>query len=123
MQKIFVVVLFVCFTFCTGSMNPPTSKPLSFLALGDSYTIGEGVSVNDCWPNQLALKLSDSGIPVSPPEIIARTGWRTDNLIAAIKAENLAEKYDLVSVLIGVNNQFQGKSIDVYKKDLRELFN
>jgi acyl-CoA thioesterase I len=123
MQKIVLPALFVCFTFCTGSMNPVESKSISYLALGDSYTIGEGVAVKDCWPNQLADKLRETGVSVTAPKIIARTGWRTDNLMAAIEAENLTEKYDLVSVLIGVNNQFQGKSMEVYKKDLRELFN
>ena len=104
-------------------MNAVQSKTFSFLALGDSYTIGEGVAAKDNWPNQLAAKLTDEGIAVSAPKIIARTGWRTDNLMAAIEAENLTQKYDLVSVLIGVNNQFQGKSIDVYRTDLRAILN
>lgn len=98
-----------------------TSK--SYLALGDSYTIGEGVSVNESWPYQLAKKLTGVGIAVDQPKVIARTGWRTDNLINAIEQEELTEKYDLVSVLIGVNNQFQGKSIEVYEKDLRTILN
>jgi len=123
MQKIFLIAALVCFTFCTGSMNATESKPISYLALGDSYTIGEGVAIKDAWPYQLADKLTEEGISVLPPKIIARTGWRTDNLAAAIEAENLTQKYDLVSVLIGVNNQFQGKSIEVYKKDLRGLIN
>lgn len=95
----------------------------SYLALGDSYTIGEGVAVTDSWPYQLVKKLNAKGISIQQPKIIARTGWRTDNLLAAIEAENSAEKYDLVSLLIGVNNQFQGKSLDQYKKDLRTLLN
>jgi lysophospholipase L1-like esterase len=95
----------------------------SYLALGDSYTIGEGIAVADSWPYQLVKKLNAKGISIQQPKIIARTGWRTDNLLAAIEAENSAEKYDLVSLLIGVNNQFQGKSLEQYKKDLRTLLN
>jgi acyl-CoA thioesterase-1 len=95
----------------------------SYLALGDSYTIGAGVAFTDSWPYQLVKKLNSKGVSVEQPKVIARTGWRTDNLIEAIEAENISEKYDLVSLLIGVNNQFQGKSIEHYKKDLRILLN
>lgn len=100
-----------------------TRATASYLALGDSYTIGEGVAVIDSWPYQLVKKLNAKGISTEQPKVIARTGWRTDNLIAAIEAENLSQKYDLVSLLIGVNNQFQGKSLEQYKKDLRSLLN
>ncbi|MBI3135272.1 MAG: SGNH/GDSL hydrolase family protein [Bacteroidetes bacterium] len=123
MQKITVILFLICFSFCTGSMNHSAAEPVSFLALGDSYTIGEGVAVKDSWPHQLAARLTKEGIPVESPQIIARTGWRTDNLISAFQDKNLAEKYDLVSVLIGVNNQFQGKSVEAYANDLRELLN
>jgi len=100
-----------------------TLAAYSYLALGDSYTIGEGVIATESWPYQLVKKLNSMGIAFQQPKVIARTGWRTDNLSAAIQAEDLSEKYDLVSLLIGVNNQFQGKSIDQYKKDMRSLLN
>lgn len=100
-----------------------SAKSFSYLALGDSYTIGEGVANADAYPNQLARALNKKGFTVDTPKIIARTGWRTDNLMAAIEAEKLSVKYDLVSVLIGVNNQFQGKSIAVYKTDFRAILN
>lgn len=87
-----------------------------FLALGDSYTIGESVAEAERWPNQLVAKLK-----LTAPRIIATTGWRTDNLKDAIKAANLKPEYDLVSLLIGVNNQYQGKSIEIYEREFEEL--
>ncbi|MBK9592012.1 MAG: SGNH/GDSL hydrolase family protein [Crocinitomicaceae bacterium] len=118
MQKI-ILFLIIGITMQTSN----TLAASSYLALGDSYTIGEGVAVIDSWPYQLVKKLNAKGISIEQPKVIARTGWRTDNLIAAIEAENLSQKYDLVSLLIGVNNQFQGKSLEQYKKDLRSLLN
>lgn len=92
----------------------PTEK--KFLALGDSYTIGESVAEPERWPNQLAEKLK-----IPAPTIIATTGWRTDNLKDAIDAASLKPEYDLVSLLIGVNNQYQGKPIEVYEREFEEL--
>lgn len=92
-----------------------------YLALGDSYTIGESVSERDRWPNQLAdLLISDSNHPIDT-KIIATTGWRTDNLINAINIAKLKDEYDLVSILIGVNNQYQGKPVDQYAIEFEEL--
>lgn len=110
-------------TISMNSEKMPMPGTKSFLALGDSYTIGEGVVSTQTWPVLLTKELNKKGYPVSLPKIIAKTGWRTDNLITAIQEENSSDKFDLVSVLIGVNNQFQGKSIDIYKKDLRSIFN
>jgi lysophospholipase L1-like esterase len=94
---------------------------LTFLALGDSYTIGEAVEEDDRWPVQLADTLNSLNIPFDDPEIIARTGWRTDELIAAIAREDPDPDYDLVSLLIGVNNQYQGVSIDTYRTEFKQL--
>jgi len=92
-----------------------------YLALGDSYTIGESVLERDRWPNQLAdLLRSDSNHPIET-KIIGTTGWRTDNLINAINIAKLKDDYDLVSILIGVNNQYQGKSVDHYAIEFEEL--
>ena len=122
------VLIFICLltffltpSFTSKNMSIQSTK--SFLALGDSYTIGEGVASTETWPALLVKALNKNGHAVSQPKIIARTGWRTDNLSNAILDENITEKFDLVSVLIGVNNQFQGKSIDVYKKELRGILN
>ena len=95
--------------------------PLTFLALGDSYTIGESVAEEERWPNQLAGALSKKGKNVSKPTIIATTGWRTDNLKEAILKANLKNEYDLVSLLIGVNNQYQGKPAEQYAIEFEEL--
>ncbi|HCW09127.1 MAG TPA: lysophospholipase [Cytophagales bacterium] len=94
---------------------------LKYLALGDSYSIGEGVSKDQRWPNQLVDILNAEGFQIDSPEIIATTGWRTDNLINAIQISHRKPVYDLVSLLIGVNNQYQGKSIDQFRVDLVRL--
>lgn len=94
---------------------------LHYLALGDSYTIGEGVAERERYPVQLAESLRSRGIDVASPTIIARTGWRTDDLQQAIRRAELRSRYDLVSLLIGVNNQFQGRPQSVYRKEFREL--
>ena len=97
------------------------SNALSYLALGDSYTIGESVNESDRWPNQLMKVLSEKGYNISKPRIIATTGWRTDNLKDAILKADLKSEYDLVSLLIGVNNQYQGKSADQYAIEFEDL--
>jgi lysophospholipase L1-like esterase len=94
---------------------------LSYLALGDSYTIGESVKEKERWPVQLAKALTKKGIRVAPPRIIATTGWRTDNLKEAIIKAELKNEYDLVSLLIGVNNQYQGKPASQYAQEFEEL--
>jgi lysophospholipase L1-like esterase len=97
--------------------------PKKYLALGDSYTIGESVPEADRWPNQLVRALETKGIRYELPRIIATTGWRTDNLRAAMDAAQLKNEYDLVSLLIGVNNQYQGKSVEAYETEFAELLN
>src|SRR5262249_15009189 len=92
-------------------------------ALGDSYTIGQSVPPADRWPMQLAKKLRDSHIDISDPTIIARTGWTTGDLLAAMDRANLKSKFDLVSLMIGVNNEFQGRSEDEYREQFIELLN
>ena len=94
--------------------------PVKYLALGDSYTIGESVLEKDRWPNQLAIFLSTNKKEVKS-SIIATTGWRTDNLMNAITIASLKNDYDLVSLLIGVNNQYQGKAVDQYATEFEEL--
>ncbi|MEQ8684625.1 MAG: SGNH/GDSL hydrolase family protein [Imperialibacter sp.] len=94
---------------------------LKFLALGDSYTIGESVAESERWPVQLATALNQSGISMAPPEIIATTGWTTDELQKGIEKASPTPPYDLVSLLIGVNNQYRGRSLDEYKKQFEAL--
>lgn len=92
-----------------------------YLALGDSYTIGESVEENERFPVQLVEKLKDQGFEMQAAKIVARTGWTTDELAAAIDNENLKESYNLVTLLIGVNNQYRGRSADEYRGEFREL--
>ena len=94
---------------------------LRYLALGDSYTIGEGVAASGRWPVQLAQALRADGIPLSDPTIIAQTGWTTDELDAAIDTAHPLPEYDLVSLLIGVNNQYRGRSVDEYRVQFAAL--
>ena len=103
---------------------------IRYLALGDSYTIGESVSESDRWPNQLAGLIEASpqftesigetreGIELT---IIARTGWTTDELAASIREHNITETFSFVSLLIGVNNQYRGRDVENYKQEFKQL--
>ena len=93
----------------------------SYLALGDSYTIGESVPAAGRWPAQLVAKLRARGIEIDAPRIIARTGWTTDELDEAIDEAELSEHYDLVSLLIGVNNQYRGRDLAEYRGQFADL--
>jgi len=99
----------------------PKNSTVRFLALGDSYTIGESVAELQRWPVQLAEVLKTKGYNFEIPEIIAVTGWRTDQLKRAITEIHPAENYDLVSLLIGVNNQYQNRSIEEYEAQFGDL--
>ena len=94
---------------------------LAYLALGDSYTIGEGVPAEGRWPMRLAAALRMQGVALAHPAILATTGWTTDELSAAMDAAEFAPPYDLVSLLIGVNNQYRGRSADDYRGEFRRL--
>ncbi len=102
-------------------MNKTDTSQLTYLALGDSYTIGEAVAQDQSFPYLLSNDLYQQGLNVAAPKIIAKTGWTTGELIAAIKAEALTSKYNLVTLLIGVNNQYRGDSIDIYRTEFKEL--
>jgi lysophospholipase L1-like esterase len=93
----------------------------SFLALGDSYTIGEGVPEAERWPVQLAARLRAQGVAVADPQIVARTGWTTDELSAAMDEAALHPVHALVTLLIGVNNQYRGRPPDEYRTQFRAL--
>jgi lysophospholipase L1-like esterase len=94
---------------------------LRYLALGDSYTIGEGVAEDSRWPVQLARALRAEGIALDDPDIIAATGWTTDELDAAIDVAQPAHDHALVSLLIGVNNQYRGRDVDEYRHQFAAL--
>jgi len=97
---------------------------LNYLALGDSYTIGESVPADESYPYLLASALTAQKHPASSPTIIAVTGWTTDNLINAVSQAGLTgKKYDLVTLLIGVNDQYQHLSQDNYKVKFQQVLN
>lgn len=98
-----------------------TAVNIKFLALGDSYTIGESVTEKDRWPEQLVEALHAKGKKIERPRIIAVTGWRTDQLKNAIGEAHFKNEYGLVSLLIGVNNQYQGKTTESYAPEFEEL--
>ena len=112
----------------TATLTPsPTPAPtmqveeLRFLALGDSYTIGQNVDVSERWPVQLVQQLQEAGINVAEPEIVARTGWTTQELSVAIDASDLHESYQLVTLLIGANNHFRGLDVEEYRAEFITL--
>ncbi|OGX89381.1 GDSL-type esterase/lipase family protein [Hymenobacter coccineus] len=101
---------------------PAPVVPVSYLALGDSYTIGEGAPAADRWPVQLAGLAQQTGLGVQPPDIIARTGWTTAELQEAVQGSgNHRTDYGLVSLLIGVNNQYRGQTQALYRIEFRAL--
>jgi lysophospholipase L1-like esterase len=93
----------------------------NYLALGDSYTIGEAVSLHQSFPYQVVQLLRKKEFNFNAPEIIAKTGWTTDELLDAINKSTLLSKYDFVSLLIGVNNQYRGRDAIEYKEQFEEL--
>ncbi|WP_231460479.1 MULTISPECIES: SGNH/GDSL hydrolase family protein [unclassified Pedobacter] len=98
-----------------------TTGVFTYLALGDSYTIGEAVQQNDSFPYQLKNLLVKNGFTVENPKIVAKTGWTTDELQGAIAQAKISQKFDFVTLLIGVNNQYRSYSLETYKKEFREL--
>ena len=108
----------------TTDMNSKDTAPqhtLNYLALGDSYTIGEMVPADQSYPNQAAALLNKKGLHINSPTIIAKTGWRTDELIQEIAGANLTQKFDIVTLLIGVNNQYQNKDTAIYRTEFVRL--
>ncbi len=93
----------------------------SYLALGDSYTIGEQVPIHDNFPNQTVQLLRKQHFDVADPVIIATTGWTTDELAAAIREHNIHETFSFVTLLIGVNNQYRGRSLENYRQEFVQL--
>ena len=106
---------------CAATGLPGQAGTLRYLALGDSYTIGEGVAEDGRWPLQLARALRGAGIPLADPRIVATTGWTTDELSAAIDAAQPLGDYDFASLLIGVNNQYRGRTADDYRAEFATL--
>jgi lysophospholipase L1-like esterase len=101
--------------------SPEKKVPLTYLALGDSYTIGEGVPIYESFPYQTVQILRQKGLDMNAAEIVAKTGWTTDELETNIAKTHFKKNYDFVSLLIGVNNQYRGRKADEYAIQFEEL--
>lgn len=132
MSRILLILFFfTCSSVCKKTdttltdMRDLTNKTYYYLALGDSYTVGEQVPSSENSPNQVAVMMKNDSTDFRLERIIAKTGWTTDELEAGIIASNEAEPlrtfYDFVSLLIGVNNQYRGRTIDNYKSEFEGL--
>lgn len=126
-MKLFILILLSIFTSSnlhkvSVQMDQPS---YTYLALGDSYTIGEQVPPEDNFPNQVYRMMNNDSAPLQKPRIIATTGWTTDELDAGIRAAEaespLQPSYDFVSLLIGVNNQYRGRSLENYREEFEAL--
>lgn len=125
MRTSFLLFLFVIALLGASCQNGDNGldhpASLNYLALGDSYTIGQGIEAEGSFPNQLQMRLTDKGFQINAPKIIARTGWTTDELSAAIANADVDSTYQFVSLLIGVNNQFRGRDIENYALEFEAL--
>jgi lysophospholipase L1-like esterase len=122
MFRILLLLLFTiaCYHSQAQDLTIPTTENIRYLALGDSYTIGQGVMAAERWPEQFRDSLEATGYGFDTLRFIAATGWNTGSLLN-IKGKGLAGQFDLVSLLIGVNNQFQGGSITLYADQFEQL--
>lgn len=123
MKSIAILLISLSLFSCGVSKTENISKETTYkyIALGDSYTIGESVC-NDCnYPKQLMDSLNSVLKEKTSVEIIAKTGWTTTDLLSAIATENPSNDYDLVTLLIGVNNQYQVKTFSVYEEEFPKL--
>lgn len=122
MKKVYLLLsVLMLFTRVNGQ-DITIDRQVSMLALGDSYTIGQSVDINERWPHQFTDELRKLGVEAEYPDYIATTGWTTRRLIQGINTMTDPDKrYNLVSILIGVNNQYQGIDISTYEPDLRDI--
>ena len=120
MKLKFHLLSITCFMILFSSCKKMSLKE-SYLALGDSYTVGESISKKHTWPKQLVDSLKKRSIFLSEPRIIAKTGWTTDELKKAINDSSLDYPYDWVSLLIGVNNQYRGRDLGEFKLQFESL--
>lgn len=118
---IFAVVLLTILPAYFMITDTTNNHKLNYLALGDSYTIGESVGEDERFPVQLVKRLSCDSLDIAEPFIVAKTGWTTDELSAAIKEKNVKDTFDIVTLLIGVNNQYRGRSAEEYRGELKQL--
>jgi lysophospholipase L1-like esterase len=122
-STIFSFLLLLIFTgsICKTDLTDMTYLTYTYLALGDSYTIGESVLPNENFPNQTVQLMKKAGYDFNSPEIVAKTGWTTDELQTAINHHEFHPPYNFVTLLIGVNNQYRGRTTDNYKPEFENL--
>jgi lysophospholipase L1-like esterase len=120
LNRLYYPLLSLLFFFMS-TIDSKAQQTLSYLALGDSYTIGESLPLKDNFPYQTVDLLKQKGIKISEPVIVAKTGWTTDELMAAIEKHQLNEQFNFVSLLIGVNNQYRGRDTGTYQKEFEQL--
>ncbi len=114
-----IILFFIFYTNLYTESN--AQMPKSYLALGDSYTIGESVPIFESFPYQTVKIFRNNGLKIQAAEIVAKTGWTTDELLSGIENSALQKKYDFVTLLIGVNNQYRGKSIEEFASQFKIL--
>ena len=117
--RLLPVLLMVVLGMCC--LKTFATDTLTYLALGDSYTVGRLVPAEDSFPYQLTAKLKSKGFNMASPTLIAQNGWRTDELIKGIAGSGVNKQFDVVTLLIGVNNQFQGFNGDTYRAEFAQL--
>lgn len=122
MKIVAMLLVALCISGALFPANSQAVKKQKYLALGDSYTIGESVDVLLKFPVQLIVRLNYEKIELDP-KIIAKTGWTTDELLEAIEEEAPSDDFDLVTLLIGVNNQYRGRDVDNYRQEFQVLLN
>lgn len=122
MRKLLLSISIILIHISSIAQDVTIGREVKMLALGDSYTIGQSVSTDGRWPHQFIDELRKQGVSALYPDYIATTGWTTRNLLQGIASSyDSAKRYNLVSILIGVNNQYQGVPIANYEPDLREI--
>lgn len=122
MRQRFLLLTLITISVGMAGQKISIDPEIRMLVLGDSYSIGESVEENQRWPKQFVVALRELGIESDEPDYIATTGWTTTQLIQGIDIYlNREKKYNLVSILIGVNNQYQGIDISTYEPDLIKI--
>lgn len=116
-----VILIFSCAKDKYPLQMTDQKKPYSYLALGDSYTIGQSVLASENFPSQTVQLLTQQNHNFKEPEIVAKTGWTTDELQNNINTHSFTPPYDFVTLLIGVNNQYRGRPVDGYKPEFENL--
>lgn len=116
-----IFLAFLTFFAAFGGSSQVLQNNIKFLALGDSYTIGESITAEERWPNQFIDSLSNLNYSIEKNDIIATTGWTTSSLLYAMDNSNLTKDYNLISILIGVNNFYQGRPVNLFRTELPAL--